>query len=165
MKRTVFTFGTLYPDVMIKALLGTIPQNFYGTLEGYSVYKGAYNQLPPKIREGFDALKVYKKTFSYLFAKPDASSRNPIEGRAYSIDFTQELILDHWERYPVWYRKREVVVNDADGKKHNAFVYTLDIEGEKVETYERVLNDPERARQNAVKMRTLVLEKHPEAFK
>lgn len=162
--RLLFTFGTLYPDDMIQALLGEIPENFYGTLEGYSMYSGNYAQLSRQLQEDFADKILDKGTFVYVFAKEDPNSNFVIEGRAYYIDSKQELILDHWERYPNWYRKQNVVIKDNDGKQYDAFIYTLDIDGVKMTEYKRVMNDPEKALENARKMREIVISKFPDIF-
>jgi len=162
--RKLFTFGTLYPDEMIKALLGEIPENFYGTLKGFSVYRGNWTQLPENIRKTFEEMNVDQSTFSYAFAKKDYRAEKVIKGRIYSISLDQELVLDHWERYPDWYRKLDVVVKDELGNEHDAFIYTLDIKGELMEKVERVLNTPEKALANAKKLNQRVADKFPSVF-
>lgn len=164
MKRLLFTFGTLYPDDMIQALLNETPKNFYGTLEGYSMYSGNYSQLPDQLQKDFADKILDEDTFAYVFAKEDTNSDFIIEGRAYYIDSKQELILDHWERYPNWYRKQNVTIKDNNGKQHEAFIYTLDINGMKMTEYKRVMNDPEKALENARKMRKTVVSKFPDIF-
>lgn len=96
----------------IEALLGTIPENFYATLSDYSIYKAEFDQLSPKIRDFFVSRNVDQSTFTYLFAKHDPVHKFTIEGQAYSVDLDQELILDHWELYPDWYRKKAVNLGD-----------------------------------------------------
>lgn len=160
MKRIVFTFGTLYPDNIIEALLGTIPDNFYATLSGYSIYKAGFGALPPKIKDIFQSRNVDEHTFSYLFAKKDPEYDYTIYGRAYYVDLEQELVLDHWEIYPDWYRKEFVTIKENDGTIHDAFIYTLDIEGERLETYNRVLNQPEKVLANAKATRSRVMSLH-----
>ncbi len=163
-KRLVFTFGTLYPDDMIEALLGSVPQNFYATLTGYSVYKGNFTQLPARQRDHFTAKGVDPRTFSYLFAKEDSTHHYTIDGRAYYVDVDQELILDHWEMYPDWYRKKSVQIVSEDHTEHDAYIYTLDIDGERLEEYTRVSNDPRQALANARATRKRVMEKFPTLF-
>lgn len=165
MKRIVFTFGTLYEDSIIEALLGTIPQNFYATVTGYSVYRGNFSQLPSKVKDYFRAKNVDQNTFSYLFVKGDPTNNFTLKGRAYMIDLDQELILDHWELYPDWYRKKKVVIKAEDGTEHEAFLYTLDIDGERLEEFERVVNVPEKVLASAKAVRQRVIGKFPEAFK
>lgn len=164
MKRTIFTFGTLYPDNIIEALLGTIPENFYASLSDYSIYKAGFDELSPKIKDFFISRNVDQSTFSYLFAKHDPANKFIIEGRAYSVDLDQELIIDHWELYPDWYRKKAVTITGNDGSEYDAFTYTLDIDGERLEQYQRVVNDPEKVLANAKATRARVLEKFPKAF-
>ncbi len=161
MKRLLFTFGTLYPDDIISALLGTVPPNFYARLTGYSIYKGTYADLPTKVSEFFSTRNIDKDTFSYLFAKQDAEHIFEIEGRAYEIDLNQELVLDHWERYPDWYRKQNVNIQSKDDSMHEAFIYTLDIDGERLIEYKRVMNDPEKVLANAKVTRQRVKDKFP----
>lgn len=144
---------------MITALLGEIPENFYGTLSGYSMYSGNYSQLPEQLQKDFADKIIDKESFAYAFAKQDSASDFIIEGRAYYIDLNQELILDHWERYPNWYRKQEVLIKDKQNNTHKAFIYTLDINGTKMTEYKRVMNDPEKALKNAKQMREVVLKK------
>ena len=164
MKRLVFTFGTLYPDNIIEALLDNIPENFYATLSGYSIYQAGFSQLPSKIKEMFQSRNIDQSTFSYLFTKKDSSHNFTIEGRAYYVDLEEELILDHWEQYPDWYRKKSVIIKTTDGVEHEAYIYTLDIDGEKLEEFKRVVNDPEKVLANAKAVRSRVLEKFPKAF-
>ncbi len=153
MQRLVFTFGTLYPDNIIEALLGKVPPNFYATLSGYSIYQAGFYQLPPKIMKIFQARNVDQSTFSYLFAKEDPDHNFVIDGRAYLVDLTEELILDNWELYPDWYHKKSVMIKATDGLEHEAFIYTLDIDGERLEKFKRVVNDPEKVLANAKAVR------------
>ncbi len=164
MKRLLFTFGTLYPDDIISALLGVVPTNFYATLTGYSIYKGTFEHLPSKVADFFLTRNIDKRTFSYLFAKQDTDHGFVIDGRAYEISLDQELILDHWERYPEWYRKQEVSIKSEDGSMHEAFIYTLDIDGERLSEYKRVMNDPDKVLANAMATRHRVMEKFPRIF-
>jgi cytochrome oxidase Cu insertion factor (SCO1/SenC/PrrC family) len=99
-----------------------------------------------------------------LFAKQDTDHGFVIDGRAYEISLDQELILDHWERYPEWYRKQEVSIKSEDGSMHEAFIYTLDIDGERLSEYKRVMNDPEKVLANAKATRQRVMEKFPRIF-
>jgi hypothetical protein len=164
MNRFLFTFGTLYPDEIISALLGTVPSNFYATLTGFSIYKGAYSQLPPKVADFFLTRNINKDTFSYLFTKMDKENSFVIDGRAYEINLDQELILDHWERYPDWYRKQSVSIKSESGSANEAFIYTLDIDGERLSEYKRVMNDPEKVLANAKATRQQVIDKFPMIF-
>lgn len=156
MNRIVFTFGTLYPDNMIEALLGRIPDNFYTKLHGHSIYKAGFQELPEKVKEFFVERNVNKETFSCLFAKSDPQNTSIIEGRTYTISLTDELILNHWEQYPNWYRK--TIQNDQD-ESFEALIYTLDIDGEQLTEFKRVMNNPEKALQNAKIVRERVLSK------
>lgn len=161
MKRIVFTFGTLYDDNVIKKLLGDVPVNFYATLPGYTVYKGIFSQIPQKVQ---DRLKhVNKDTFTFLFAKTDLKE-SYIYGRAYEINLAQEIMLDHWEIYPDWYRKKSVTIRSHDECEHEAFIYTLDYDGEKLTEYNRVINDPAEVITNAQAARKRMVEKFPETF-
>src|SRR6266446_1367915 len=141
MKRHVFTFGTLYEDGIIQALLGSVPDNFYASLPGHAMYKGAFSELPEKMQAVFSARGYDDTNFSYLFVKSDPNAEL-IEGKAYAIDLRQELILDHWEWYPDWYRKQAVAIQSSDEKEYEAFVYTLDYQGERLSDFKRVVNDP-----------------------
>ena len=158
MKRLVFTFGTLYVDEIIKALFGVIPKHFYATLPGFGVYKGTYAQLPEpaqnKLKDHVDT-----NTFSFLFAKPDPSSS--VNGRVYEVDLEQEMILDYWEVYPDWYRKQAVKVRSEEGEEHKAIIYTVNYEGEKLEHFERVVNDLDGVIKNAKAARQRVIDKFP----
>jgi gamma-glutamylcyclotransferase (GGCT)/AIG2-like uncharacterized protein YtfP len=165
MKRILFTFGTLYPDDIISALLGAVPPNFYATLTGYSIYKGSFEHLPSKVADFFLTRNIDKDTFSYLFAKQDTEHGFVIDGRAYEISLDQELILDHWERYPDWYRKQSVNIKSEDGSMHEAFIYTLDIDGERLIEYKRVMNELEKVLANAKATRQRVKDKFPILFK
>jgi gamma-glutamylcyclotransferase (GGCT)/AIG2-like uncharacterized protein YtfP len=160
-KRIVFVFGTLYVDDVIEALLGSIPIYFHASLAGFGIYKGEFNQVPEaaqnKLRDRVDV-----DSFSFLFAKPIESQT--IDGRVYEVNLEQEMILDHWEVYPDWYRKRAVSVQYDDGESHEAFIYTIDSEGILLEHFERVVNDLEGVIKNAKDARQRVIEKFPEAF-
>jgi hypothetical protein len=162
--RLVFTFGTLYPDEIIKALLGVVPPNFYASLMNYSVFKAGMKQLPEKVRTEFEQKGDRPTSFTYLFAKHDPVNKFELTGRVYNTNLQQELILDAWERYPDWYRKEEVVVRDEQGKEHNAYIYTLDIEGERQKSFNRVVNDPERVLEAAKRMRQNVMDRFPAIF-
>ncbi|HCS78590.1 TPA: hypothetical protein DIV55_02500 [Patescibacteria group bacterium] len=164
LERLVFTFGTLYPDEIITALLGTIPRNFYATLSNYSIFKGGATQLPEKARLFFESRNYDPQTFSYLFAKEDIEHDYTISGRVYTVNIQQELILDHWELYPDWYRKQDVLVIDKENKSHEAFIYTLDYDGERLSEFKRVLNDPEKVLKNANATRQRVMDKFPKFF-
>jgi hypothetical protein len=85
MTRLVFTFGTLYEDDIIQALLGSIPDNFYATLSSYAMYKGRFSELSQKMQDVFSATGYDNSSFSYLFVKPDANA-STIKGRAYFVD-------------------------------------------------------------------------------
>jgi gamma-glutamylcyclotransferase (GGCT)/AIG2-like uncharacterized protein YtfP len=87
-----------------------------------------------------------------------------IDGRAYEINLDQELILDHWERYPDWYRKQSVSIKSESGSANEAFIYTLDIDGERLSEYKRVMNDPEKVLANAKATRQQVIDKFPMIF-
>jgi gamma-glutamylcyclotransferase (GGCT)/AIG2-like uncharacterized protein YtfP len=160
MKRFVFTFGTLYVDEIIAALLGTIPKNFYASLPGYAVYKGKFAQLPVAAQNKLRHLDP--DTFSFLFAKPDPS--RSLEGRVYEVSLQQEMILDHWELYPDWYRKQAVTVHSGDGKQHEAIIYTVDYDGARLDHYERVVNDLAEVIESAKAARIRAIDQHPQAF-
>jgi len=164
MNRLVFTFGTLFDDEIVMALLGKIPTNFYATLPGYAVYEGSFDQLPSKVRDYFSAKGYDQQTFSYLFVKPDQSSGSMVVGRTYAVSREQELIIDHWEHVPEWYRKQTVTIQPNDGTPREAFVYTLDYKGKKLTEFHRVVNDPVRVIEAAKVTRAMVMEKFPEVF-
>jgi gamma-glutamylcyclotransferase (GGCT)/AIG2-like uncharacterized protein YtfP len=157
--RLVFAFGTLYDDEIIKSLLGVIPRNFYTSLPGYALYRGTYAQIPAAVRSRLSHLN--EETFSYLYIRP--TPQNRVTGRVYEIDLAQELILDHWELYPDWYRKQPVKVQAGTGELE-AFVYTLDHDGERVMEVTRVLNDPTEVTGHARAARARVQNKFPQAF-
>lgn len=140
MQRLVFTFGTLYFDEVIAGLLGDVPRNFYASLPGYAIFRAGFAELPPKVKAHL-APRVDQETFAYLFAKPDKASGAVVEGRAYYIGQEQERLLDHWEVFPDWYYKQPVTVKAAGGSEHEAFIYTLKIDGERVEKVNRMVND------------------------
>ena len=52
-----------------------------------------------------------------------------------------ELILDHWELYPDWYRKQAVTIRTHDGSEQEAFIYTVDYGGQKQDEIRRVITD------------------------
>jgi gamma-glutamylcyclotransferase (GGCT)/AIG2-like uncharacterized protein YtfP len=155
--RIVFTFGTLYEDRVIEALLGRIPDNFYATLPAYAIYKAGFSQLPPKAKE-FILTKDYDtQSFSFLFLKPENTSTSTVSGRTYRIKPSDELALDRWENYPDWYEKQPVEIQDSDGIQHEAIIYFGNFEGEKLQRYQQVVS-------NAAKARAEVVEKYPETF-
>jgi hypothetical protein len=95
------------------------------------------------IQEIFSARDYNERNFSFLFVKPEENAGS-IEGRAYSIDLGQELILDHWEWYSDWYPKQLVPIRSTDGESHEAFVYTVDYAGKKLQEFKRIVNDPQK---------------------
>jgi hypothetical protein len=159
MDRVVFTFGTLYEDDVITALLGRIPSNFYATLPDHSIYKAGFGQLPSKVKEFILSKGYDPQTFSFLFLKPDKSPAFPITGRAYYLTPEDELVLDRWEGYPDWYDKVPMTIHDDRGGSHQAFAYTRDFDGERLETYTRVVNNREKVLTNARVAREEVLAK------
>jgi hypothetical protein len=162
MSKIVFTYGTLFEDKIIKALFGKIPQNFYASLSGYTVYKGNSNQLPQIVKTYLISNNVDLNSYSYLFARQEPSGN--IEGRAYIIDSNQELILDSWESYPNWYSKKIVTIKAKNNSNHKAFIYTLDIDGEKIKKFKRCLNDLDAVLQRAKSTREEVIKKFPNLF-
>lgn len=160
MKRLLFTVGTLYFDDVIHALLGVVPKNFPATLTGFSLYQAGFSQLPPEIQKRFVDV-VDQQTFSYVFAKPYLVSDQLLTGRAYELSIDQELIIDHWEQYPDWYRKHPVVITADDDSPHDAYIYTLDIAGVQQETLNRMVNDLALVVFEARATRERVLEKFP----
>ena len=56
------------------------------------------------------------------------------------------------------------MIKDNNGEIHEAFIYTLDIDGMKITEYKRVMNDPEKALENAKKMKEVVISKFPDVF-
>jgi hypothetical protein len=162
MSSLVFTFGTLYDDDIIKALLGSIPKNFYAVLHGYAVYRGVFSQLPQIVKDRIGS-RVDPETFSFLFVKA-APKTSVVNGRVYEINLGQELILDNWEIYPDWYRKQAVTVRADNGSEHQAFIYTVNYDGEEVRNFSRVVNEPIAVIENAKAARQRTMEKFPEAF-
>ncbi len=65
----------------------------------------------------------------------------------------QEQVFDKWERYPMWYSKEDVTVTDDQGKSHNAFVYVINQNGEKMATFERVQGNVETYIESAKRVR------------
>jgi hypothetical protein len=162
--RIVFTFGTLYEDRVIKALLGRIPDNFYATLPAYAVYKAGFAQLPAKAKEFILSKGYDTRSFSFLFLKPEYTSQSAVSGRAYHIKPSDELVLDRWENYPDWYEKQLVGILDNDGKRREAIIYSGNFEGKKMEEYQRVVNTPQQVVSNATRARAEVVAKYPEVF-
>ncbi len=162
--RIVFTFGTLYEDSVIKALLGRIPDNFYATLPAYAIYKAGFSQLPPKAKEFILSKGYDTQSFSFLFLKPEIISASAVSGRAYHIESADELVLDRWENYPNWYEKQLVTIQDSDGGWHEAIIYSGNFEGKKMQKYQRVVNTLEQVVSNATRARVEVIAKYPQAF-
>ena len=158
MTSNIFTFGTLVDDEVIASLLGVVPRNFYATLDGQAVYRGTFEQLPTLVRQRLT--HVDPNTFKFLFVKPKAAS-SQVAGRLYQVTPAQEKILDQWELFPDWYRKRTVTVTTADGASHEAFLYTLDCDGEELTDFTRVPNDREFTLDRARRTRARVLRKLP----
>src|SRR5882757_65954 len=113
MDRIVFTFGTLYEDDIIAALLGRIPHNFYATLPGHSIYEAGFSQLLPMTKKFILSKGYDPQIFSFLFLRTDQAPASQVEGRAYYLDPDDELVLDRWESYPDWYSKVPVVIQDS----------------------------------------------------
>lgn len=96
-------------------------------------------------------------SFSFLFAKKVDDENSIIHGKAYSISTDQELILDFWERYPRWYRKEDVIIEDKSGKKHKATVYVIDKDGVRLDTFERVQGDLQTYIESATRLRKKIV--------
>jgi len=141
MHKLVFTYGTLYEPQIMEALLGYIPQNFLATLSNFSVYCGDEHILSEEIKQDLRSKGRDLSSFKFLFAKKDIKNPSLIEGKAYSITPNDELILDWWERYPKLYRKESATIKDSDGKKYEAFIYTIDKDGEKLDHFSRDPNN------------------------
>lgn len=161
-KRIVFTFGTLFVPEIIEALLNHTPENFMAYLAGYSVYLGNEHILSNEIKQDFISKGRNLSNFKFLFAKKDITSSTAIEGKAYYIDLKDELILDWWERYPKWYRKENVTIQNKTGEKFSAFIYTLDKNGEKQVSFKRNPNNNTReAIEGAQKIRERIKQEFP----
>ncbi len=150
MNRLAFTFGTLYEPQIVTALLGTEPTSFLATLHGYAVYKGTGNDLSDEMKADIGK-KRNLAHFIYLFAKKSESGT--IEGKVHELSPDQEKIFDKWERYPMWYSKEDVTVTDEQGNQHNAFVYVINQDGEKMATFERVQGNIETYVESAKRVR------------
>jgi hypothetical protein len=138
MKKLVFTFGTLYEQKIISALLGAVPHNFLAKVEGYAVYQGKAADAPEEIRQ--ELLKKWNlDEFTFLYAKKVVGTA--IFGKAYEIDTDQELILDYYEKYPNWYRKEDIEIIDTKEHKHEGYMYAYDKGGKRVDSFERVQGD------------------------
>jgi hypothetical protein len=96
MKRVVFTFGTLYEERIITALLGYLPEYSIAELQGYSVYLGTQAIMPDEVKQDFISKGRDLTAFKFLFAKKDEGSSYPIEGKAYTITTVDELMVDRW---------------------------------------------------------------------
>ncbi|OGK13664.1 hypothetical protein A3A93_00615 [Candidatus Roizmanbacteria bacterium RIFCSPLOWO2_01_FULL_38_12] len=160
MKRLVFTFGTLYEPSIISSLLGKVPRHFLASVKGYSIFKGTEKDAPEVIRKELSENRDMKN-FSFLFAKKSVQPNDAITGKAYEITTSQELILDNYERYPTWYRKEGVEIEDEKGRKHQGFMYAIDKGGEKVERFERVNGDMNFYIESGEKIRKKILEEFP----
>ncbi|MCR4329937.1 MAG: gamma-glutamylcyclotransferase [Candidatus Roizmanbacteria bacterium] len=160
MKRLVFTFGTLYEPKIITALLGTEPPFFLATVQGYTVYKGGSNLLPPEIYDDISS-KHDMSTLSFLFAQKSTDPHAKIHGKVYEITTNQETVLDWWERYPRWYRKENITVTDKHGKEYEAFMYAIDKTGEVLETFERVQGNVETYITSAKELRKKLSKEFP----
>jgi len=160
MNKLVFTFGTLYEPKIIAALLGKIPSNFLASVKGYSIYKGTEKDAPEFIRKELKEIWDMKN-FSFLFAKKSDNPEDFITGKVYEISTSQELVLDHYERYPYWYRKEDISVEDQNGKKYLAFMYSIDKGGEKVGRFKRVNGEENIYMESGRKIRKKVLKEFP----
>ncbi len=155
-QRLIFTFGTLYEPKIITALLSAEPDHFLADLKGYAVFKGTANDLSEEMKTEI-AKRRDLSSFSFLFAKKVEDENSVIHGKAYTISTNQELLLDFWERYPRWYRKEDVIIEDESGKKHEAIVYTIDKDGVKLNTFERVQGDLPTYIESALLLREKIL--------
>lgn len=162
MTRTVFTFGTLCEEQIISALLGYTPEPIFATLTGYSVYLGTQAIMPKEIKQDFISKGRDLSNFKFLFAKKDENIETKIESKAYHITTADELFLDWWERYPKWYRKQDVHIQNNQGESMRAFIYTIDKNGEKLQNFVRnPNNNTEEAVENAQKLRERVKMEFP----
>jgi hypothetical protein len=80
------------------------------------------------------------------------------------LTWSRSLYWTHWELYPDWYRKKAVTIKAKDGIEHEAFVYTVDYDLDKLKEFKRVVNDLDQVIENAKETRKRVLEKFPKAF-
>jgi hypothetical protein len=159
MNRIVFTFGTLHEDDVVEALLGRVPHNFYAILPDYAIYRAGFSQLSAKTKEFILSKGYDPQTFSFLYLKADDSPTALVKGRAYYLEPEDELVLDQWEGYPDWYDKLPVSIQDSSGRNCEAFVYSGNFAGEKLQTFTRVVNHRETVLANAKKARQEVLGK------
>jgi|SRR3990167_2346034 len=160
MKRLVFTFGTLYEPQIISALLGKEPPFFMAHVEGYQVFKGTGDLLPSEIYQDISS-KHDISTFSFLFAQKSTDPNASINGKVYEITTNQEIMLDWWERYPRWYRKEDITVTDQDNNTHEAFMYTIDKEGELLNNFERIQGDLKQYLAGAIKLKSKLRAEFP----
>lgn len=155
--KLIFVFGTLFDQRVIKKLLGKEPKSFLARLKNFSVYKGTKNHLSRELKDFFSQSGYDLNKFFFLFAKPDNSKGAVIEGKVYEVSPLEEKILDTWEHYPQWYDKIKGAAEDDKGKEHEVYVYTIDKEGEKLDNFERILNDIDDVIRNAKLIRQEVI--------
>jgi hypothetical protein len=154
--RILFTFGTLYEPQIISAMLGHEPVNFLATLEDYAVFKGTKDDLSREIKTDIKQ-KRDLDTFVFLFAKKvDRTLHSHISGKAYYVTVHEELIIDWWERYPKWYRKDDVEIQNNTGEKFQAIVYVTDGIGKLLDNFDRVQGDVVSYVQRAKELRSKV---------
>ncbi len=65
------------------------------------------------------------------------------------------------ERYPNWYRKEDVEIEDEKERKYQGFMYAIDKGGEKVKTFERVQGDVNIYIESSKKIRERILKEFP----
>ena len=75
------------------------------------------------ILEGWELLFKGSKTGSYLTIEESANSRVPVA--VWAVTEADEKALDRYEGYPVFYYKRELIVNMDNGREVDAFVYIM----------------------------------------
>ena len=157
--RILFTFGTLYEPQIISVMLGHEPANFLATLKDYAVFKGTKDDLSEEIKADIRQ-KRDLDNFAFLYAKNvDPTLHSQITGKAYYVTAKEEFIIDWWERYPKWYRKEDVEIQNIKGEKFQAIVYVIDRDGKPLDNFERVQGDIasyiQRAKDLRIKVQTI----------
>ncbi|MFO0704159.1 MAG: gamma-glutamylcyclotransferase family protein [Patescibacteria group bacterium] len=134
-----FVFGTLFDEDILAALIERIPKNCEAVLHGYGVFLGDSKSLNEDLKKDIGS-KRDLSTFSFLFAKKSTQNEE-IKGKIVELEHNEENFFDAWERCPKWYQKEKATATDSEGVKHEVCVYVQNIDGKRLNSFERIQGD------------------------
>jgi gamma-glutamylcyclotransferase (GGCT)/AIG2-like uncharacterized protein YtfP len=162
--KQVFCYGIFYEPEIIKALLGRVPKFITGELRGYDFFQGFTKDLTPEAKQIIEK-ECNLDEYSFLFLKKTNHTNAVVEGKLYKIDEKDELLLDSYELYPLFYRKQTVSIVDEHNQKHKGYIYTQDIEGVPYSNaYKRVVNNIDEVKVNVAQYRKRIIKQYSNFF-